>query len=361
MIHIANTQVEFEYAASSSLGLEQDLSRYPLCLQLQFLPLLYAPPNDVVAVTTLPPSDYLACLQQTSGWLHGTAQLIPMKATTPFQGTHCVSWGPSQAVLAWAQERNVHYTLPQDWDMIRLVNSKAFSFRYTTLKEASLLTNEQDLLRWLEKIEGPKVLKTCFGLSGRGHRQIRQSSLAPDVLAFCQQEWKEERPLIGEPWLNRVGDFSSQWFIHTEEKIEKIGVTWFETDARGGYQATVAGPEERLFAQWKDFLFQHLEFVQRPLQDMAKMGFFGFIGIDALLYHDERTDRVDLYPIVEINARQTLSLVALRIQQRLCPDKLLRLAFQSTKNGGHSLLPIRLVTSQGKEIRFHKQLTMNIL
>ncbi len=62
--------------------------------------------------------------------------------------------------------------------------------------------------------------------------------------------------------------------------------------------------------------------------DVAKLGFFGFIGADALLYRHLENQSICLYPLVEINGRQTMSLVALRLQKRICPRQILRLAFQ---------------------------------
>jgi hypothetical protein len=360
-IHVANTDSEFEWASFSSLLLAQSLARYPLCLQLQFLPLLYAQPGDQVAVTALPSDDYLAGLRQTGWWPEGLPHLVSLQAETSFEGARCLSWGFSRQVQAWAKARHMQYEMPKDWHMICLMNSKAFSFRYTCLEEAALLSHEQDLISWLHKVKGPKVLKTCFGLAGQGHRRIDHSSPPPDLLAFCQKEWQQGRPLIGEPWLNRVCDFSTQWLIHPEGQIEEIGATRFETDGRGIYQGTLAGPEELLFASYLPFLYEHRQIALYALKEMVKRGFFGFVGIDALLYQHPQTQVIALYPIVEINGRQTLSLVALRLQQRICPSRLLRLTFNQEVTSTPSLLPLQLASGQGKCMNFHKRLCVIIL
>jgi hypothetical protein len=245
--------------------------------------------------------------------------------------------------------------------MICLMNSKAFSFRYTCLTEAALLSHEQDLMTWLHKVKGPKVLKTCFGLAGQGHRRIDHSIPPPQLLAFCQKEWQQGRPLIGEPWLHRVCDFSTQWLIHPEGQIQEIGATRFETDERGTYQGTLAGPEELLFASYLPFLYEHRHIALHALKEMMNKGFFGFVGIDALLYQHPQTQATTLYPIVEINGRHTLSLVALRLQQRISPQRLLRLAFNQEVTSTPSLLPSHLASPQGKRIDFRKRLHAVIL
>ena len=205
-IHIANTNIEFEFATSSLDSLELSLSCHSLCLQLQFLPILYAHPEDIVAITAMPNQDALAALQQQiEWWPEGLPKLALLHEISPFQGKLCLSWGPSRQVQAWAKVRQVNYTIP-DWMVARLVNSKAFSLRYTCLPEAALLSNEQALLDWLQKIPGYKVLKTCFGLAGQGNWHIADHTPSPELLAFCRKEWENKRPMIAEPWLDRISD-----------------------------------------------------------------------------------------------------------------------------------------------------------
>lgn len=360
IVHIANTNVEFECAHPSLHSLELSLSRNSLCLQLQFLPLLYAQPEDLVAVTALPSEDYLIALQQTGWWPCGLPQLALLQDDTPFQRKQCLSWGPSRQVQAWAEARQMDYALP-DWQIARLVNSKAFSYRYTCLSEAALLYSEKALLDWLQAIQGPKVLKTCFGLSGKGNWRIENSIPSPELLTFCRKEWQQKRPILAEPWLDRLYDFSTQWLIHSNGQIEFFGATRFETDAQGTYQGTLAGPEDILFASFNLFLRQHQEVALKALTDIAAMGFFGFIGIDALLYRHSQDQSICLYPVVEINGRQTMSLVALYLQRRICPHQILRFAFQHHASGLTSLLPNQLVNAKKKIIHFRRGLTATIL
>lgn len=361
MVHLANTNVEFEFAHSPSLSLEQSLSQHPVCLQLQFLPLLFAKKDDIVAVTALPKPDYLATLRQTGWWPKGLPHLAVLQEIEPFYGKQCQSWGSSRQVQAWAELRRMNYALPTDWRIICQVNSKAFSFRYTCLAEAALLSNEYELLDWLHKTKGPKVLKTCFGLSGQGNRQFDITAPTPEISAFCRKEWNQGRPIVGEPWLDRLSDFSTQWLIHPNQQIEWIGATRFETDSHGTYQGTLSGPEEILFSSLEFFLQQHRIFAQKALEDIAGMGFYGYIGIDAFVYRDPDTQSISLYPLVEINGRQTMSLVALRMQKHLCPGQILRLNFQQKASSQPSLLPDQLVNFKGETISFRRRLTISVL
>lgn len=361
IVHIANTNVEFEYAANFPESLERSLSRHPLCLQLQFLPLLYAQPDDIVAVTAMPDQAYFAGLQQQTEWLsEKLPKLALLQDLTPFQKKQCLSWGPSRQVQIWTEARQVHYHIPT-WKVAQLVNSKAFSFRYTSLPNACLLSSEQALIDWLQKIPGIKVLKTCFGLAGQGNWKIEGHVPSCELLTFCRKEWEQKRSIIAEPWLDRICDFSTQWFIHSDQRIELIGSTRFETDEQGTYQATLAGPQNILFVDFESFLHEHCQYVQKALLEIAQLGFFGFLGIDAFLYRHPYDQTICLNPLVEINARQTMSLVALRLQQRICPDQALRLAFQRLNYYSSSLLPTQLMNAKGKMINFQRKLTAEII
>lgn len=357
-VHIANTDVEFEYAGQHFSSLEECWSHYSLCLQLQFLPLLYAAPDDLVAVTTLPDPGYLTGLEKTRLFPCGIPRLALLHEKTPFAGLKCVSWGHSLLVKNWAEARGMRYAIPRDWSLISQLNSKEYSLQYTCLANAALLLDEPSLLAWIQKVPGKKVLKSCFGLSGRGNLLFDDTAAMQKLLLFCHKEWKHNRPLIGEPWLERVADFSTQWIVHPDQQIEFVGATRFDTDARGTYRGTLAGPDELLFGSYLPFLHPHRLFVDRVLQEMAGKGYFGRVGFDAFIYNDPATQGLSLYPLVEINCRQTMSLVALNLQQRHCPNRVLRLAFDDASGLQQPLLPNQLEKANGKRIKFIKNLSV---
>lgn len=344
-VYLTNTDFEFELAHPHNQPLAQQWSRHSLCMQLQFLPLLYAAPGELLAVTAFPSESFLATLKNLS-WRVGAELplLCLLDEVEPFKGLNCLSWGPSQQVQRWTEERQMVYQIPSDWQMIKEINSKAFSFCYTTLEEAALITNPQELKAWLKQVPGPKVLKTCFGLSGKGNRVANQETPLQCLLTFCEKEWSEERPVVAEPWLDRCFDFSTQWMIQPDGQCNLLGSTVFETDPHGAYLGTLAGPNNLLFGPLLNHLNEHLKAAQVVLRDLFKKGFFGHVGIDALLYRCPKSLQVKLYPIVEINARQTMSLVALRLQQRWFPGQVIRLAFAPSEDPRPALLPLEVYT-----------------
>lgn len=337
-LHIANIDFEAELSLTDSSGsLEKAWERQPLSLLLQYLPLLYAQPAEFVAVTAYPDIGFLQQLAAQS-WRQGEPlpALVLLTDRQPLSGYECISWGYSKRVLGWTQERQIAYIMPSDWSLIQRVNSKAYSFQYTPLDQAALLWNISELQKWMHSFEGKKVVKSCFGLSGKGNRIVETLSL--DLISFCQKEWSQGRPVVAEPWLNRLFDFSTQWIITSESTIELIGSTVFETNSHGVYQGTLVGAEALLFGEYLPFLAQHQQSVRKALQKMAREGYFGHVGVDALLYYEG--GEVKLYPIVEINARKTMSWVMLELQRRWFKGQMIRFQFSSQRGSdSFSLLP----------------------
>ena len=178
-LHICNTFFEEELGSSKRQSLKDWLRSHPAVLQLQYLPLLYANPDDLILVSDLPPNPDPRLRLLDDPTLKGQIE----------------SWGASLAIKAWADAKGLKYEIP-DWDAVREINSKAFSFLESPkLPHAALLKTQDELKNWIENTPGPKVLKTLFGTAGRGHFHVGSPRKT------------NELPLIGEPWVNRLFDF----------------------------------------------------------------------------------------------------------------------------------------------------------
>jgi hypothetical protein len=359
IIHLTNTDFEFELAHPDSSSIEQSWIKMPSCLQLQTLALLYAQSNEAIVVTS-PPSDSFIeeFLFLTGRTKEDLPHFISLNDTSSLSGWECLSWGFSRKVQRWAQERQAMYVMP-DWKIVQEVNSKEFSFQESPhLNGSRLIANKQDLEQWLTEIESPKVLKTCYGLSGHGHRLIQDSNGWESVLPFCQKEWRQQRPLIGEPWLERILDFSTQWYLSQKGVLDYIGATKFEVNQVGSYLGTCVGPEQQLFNSFYGFLIDHKKKAEELIEKMAKKGFFGYLGMDAFLYKNHKGSVV-LRPIVEVNGRLTMSLAALRLQQRNFPQEIICLSYVKDQSHAFSLVPTQIQTTQGQVFSFNKKLLLS--
>lgn len=278
---------------------------HPIVQTLQTLPLFYAAPEDLVLVSDLPESP------------DSRLRLI----NAPMTVKRIESWGASQAIAAWAREKKIPYSMPE-WDIVRTVNSKIFSFSNSPkLPFASLLHNEQETLEWIERTPGRKVLKTAFGSAGRGHFHLPSKK---NLASFLKIEFAKGFPLIGEPWVERAIDFSTQW-----KDTALLGATVFENTPDGTYRATITGPRPQIFGSYDWALEEHLAIAQPIVEKIRKIGFFGNLGIDAYVYRWENKEMIQ--PIVEINARKTMSWVALQIQEKKYSGQCLRFSFSPKK------------------------------
>ena len=105
-LHIANTHFESE--------LEEKQRENPIFLQLQFLPLLYADKQDGIGVTHAPHPSFIE-----PKW--------HLLSGNDFPYSQVESWGSSPTIAAWAKKHHLTYLMPP-WEVVKLVNSKAFSF-----------------------------------------------------------------------------------------------------------------------------------------------------------------------------------------------------------------------------------------
>ena len=308
-LHIANTFFEWELETDQKCSLSEAFLQHAIFRQLQFLPALYAAPNEGVLLSDLPEESYWATLQK-KGIPPPKAFTVSDSSFSPY--TKIDSWGASRLVAEFAAKHQLTYRMPE-WEVVRKINSKQFSFESSPkLPQATLLNDEAHTKRWLQSFEGRKVLKTCYGVSGKGHLIIDDQIPWESIARFLKIQWQKQLPVIAEPWMHRVLDFSTQWLIDEDKKIAYVGATLCENNERGQYRFNTVGDEKTLFNVHLPFLKEHVKIAHPILSKIAELGFFGNIGIDAMLYtNPDQLDVPILHPIVEINARKTMGWVAL--------------------------------------------------
>ncbi|MCX6989835.1 MAG: hypothetical protein NTX49_02035 [Chlamydiae bacterium] len=351
-IYIANTQFEWELEQKSAPTLEASFHIHPIYLQLQFLSYLYSQETDVALTTILPDPDYRKRLENL-GLKTPQTELFSYK-TLPKAEIDC--WGRTPSIANFAEKHHLPFSMP-NWSCVKEVNSKEFSFTHADkLEGACLLHNEKESANWIESATGPRVLKSVYGLSGRGHFLL-QNGLEPQAKSFLEKQWKLNHPVIAEPWVERVLDFSTQWIISEEGATTYLGVTLCKNDLRGSYKKTIVLPSDSIGEEYQPHLAEHKKKAEAILTLMTKKGFFGPVGIDAMIYKKESTEA--LHPIVEINARKTMGWVALTLQRTYFSEKIISMSYE---NGSQetNLLPNFGVNHEGKITSFSKALHLQI-
>ncbi len=284
-LHIANTFFEWELENTTNFNLREAFLQHPIFLQLQFLPVLYGGEEDAMLISDEPGQEYWDSLNVKPP-AYFTLEEFP-------KDLEIESWGPSQLIAHWAKSRGLNYSIPP-WEVVKEVNSKQFSFENSPkLPDAELLFNESQAKRWLESFPDSKVLKTCYGVSGKGHLIIENEEWKR-IAAFLQSEWDKDLPVIAEPWVERILDFSTQWLIDRDGQVAYVGATICQNDRRGQYQHNEVGDEKTLFGDKLSFLTEHRQHAESILHIIASKGFFGNVGIDAMLYR--HSNNIHLHP-----------------------------------------------------------------
>jgi hypothetical protein len=196
--------------------------------------------------------------------------------------------------------------------VVKKINRKDFSFSANPkLEGAKILSNKEELIGWMEDVRGTKVVKTVFGLSGRHH--FFKHDIDKQAESFLMRQWSKNLPVIGEPWVDRVIDFSTQWEIKKKPKIDYLGTTICCNDERGCYKKTVVLPCDTIGKDFDDHLTEHKSIAENMIKQIALLGFFGNVGVDGMVY---KKGSYHLHPVVEINGRKTMGFAALALQRK---------------------------------------------
>lgn len=322
MYYIANIFFELELDGCAGASLKEAFGKNPYFKQLQFLPLLFLSKEDTLLVTEMPSETYLKSLSLSD--LPKIALLDDVLEKGDLR-----SWGASKLIVNWAKGKELTYEMANS----KNANSKLWNFeRAQKLPDAKIVYSAAEL----NVADGKWVLKTDQGFAGRGHFVFDETTLKA-AMAFASKQWKRKAGIILEPWVERVCDFSSQWHISKEGKLKLLGLTkCLNTDA-GVYLGTEVG--EGIFGELAPFVEEHVEYCKGYLQNIVQEGFFGNLGVDAMVYKDVKTGGITLHPVVEVNARMTMSAAVLLFHQKYRKEKVTRIYYGSSDSSGINLLP----------------------
>ena len=354
-LHLANTCFETELELTAAQPIDRILEQHEVFLQLQFLPFLYGSPHDGVVVTQFPDESYWEELKALS---FSPPRHHLLRQSDPFPYEQLETWGASAAAAQWAKNHAIRYESPS-FDLVRKIQSKAYAFENAPqLPGSAILSDHIQLKKWLVDYQAQTIVfKTCFGTAGRGHMVIdpQKPVEIAKLINFLQKEWRSGRPILAQPWMERVLDFSTQWKITPEKEILFLGATLCESNERGQYKGNWVGDLPQLFGEHLHYLDKQKEVASEVLKKIAALGFFGNIAFDAMVYKADAFAQ-ELYPIVEINARKTMGWVALELHKKRSSSRFLCLRYSPKDTEGKGLLPQKLKRIDGSIIEFSRQL-----
>lgn len=174
------------------------------------------------------------------------------------------------------------------------------------------------------------VVKQAFGLAGHNALRLWEPNVAESQRRWMEKSLENGRPLVIEPWLDRIADFSGQ-FEMSAGGLQLLGYTGLLTDARGQFVANTAAPQHAravpsaVLECFRDHpgspallhrLF--LKLATRLSAELKTVGYLGPIGVDAFVYRDA-AGQARLKPVVEINPRYTMGRLTLELMKRAAP------------------------------------------
>jgi hypothetical protein len=192
--------------------------------------------------------------------------------------------------------------------IVKHVNSKAYS---TELKDKLGIRNVSQFVRShveLDRIgkklldSGSFLLKDTFGVSGKGNLLISTESMLNRVSAYISKQEKADKEtlFIVEPLLNKEVDFSCQFEILPDGGFHLISVQQV-LNADFAYQGSITAAPPLLRQLERD---GYWELMQDVAVQLYKSGYFGHVCVDSMVLQDG-----SIVPLVEINARKSMSLI----------------------------------------------------
>ncbi len=219
------------------------------------------------------------------------------------------------AVVPGVKEFCTTYSLKEDFpnlEVIRRVNSKAFSTKLSSGMEhpfhGMVITGINELENLLTSGK-PMLVKDVFGVSGKGSYLADSQSSITYLFKGLQKQISNGKKLyfVVEPYLNKKLDFSCQFYVGKKGMtLESIQVIRNNNLSYGG---TITADKEFLSYLEKE---KYLQVMESVAEAMAQEGYYGDACVDSMVLTDDT-----IIPIVEINARKSMSLIKRQIEKRL--------------------------------------------
>lgn len=205
-------------------------------------------------------------------------------------------------------------------DIVRKVNTKSYSLEMRDRLQldnvgvvvdsvSSFYERGAQLLR-----RGPFLVKDEYGVSGKGNLLIESAGTLASIGRYlsAQAARGHRVRLVLEPYLSKSADFSCQFRIEEDGSVEVVSVQ--ELDNSGQSFGTSRSPRPELMETLDKLDYFRL---MRGIGSLMHAdGYHGDVCVDSMVLEN------GLAPLVEINARKSMSLIKHAIDQHLARDGL---------------------------------------
>lgn len=186
----------------------------------------------------------------------------------------------------------------------------------TLPQPAMLLTNLADIEHFVESYPAA-ILKSPFSGNGRGNLPT-YGHLTPTLRRQCNGVLLKQGALLGEPQYNVIQEFAMEFSCHGGN-TQFEGLSLFKTRHFGYLHNLLLSDYsiQHTLSQW--ISPSVLDQTQQLLMDFIHQNitpfYNGYLGVDMFIY--EKDNQYKLNPVVEINLRMTMGMVAHIIFEKL--------------------------------------------
>lgn len=173
----------------------------------------------------------------------------------------------------------------------------------------------------------PVVVKPSFSGSGFGFKFIRNKDDGKNIIKDIEYLMNHGGITV-EPWCTRIHDFSSSININNNGNLSPIRHQRSFSSKYGTFVGIYISPSDPVIMKYQRI--QESAVINTAIE-LHKQGYFGPAGFDSFSYVD-RYGNEKVAPVIEINARHSMSDVAHALRNRYAPDKFCFFRMMSKKN-----------------------------
>ncbi|MDR3262655.1 MAG: hypothetical protein LBT78_12610 [Tannerella sp.] len=243
-------------------------------------------------------------------------------------------WGlslPTIRLFESLRTRHAALAIPR-WEEIRTRLTGRQTATGCLLNIQSLLPDTQSLIlpcfcshpdeirQFMSVCPPPYLLKMPYSCSGRGLYWLRKDDLDEPSLRWIGGALKKQGQLSIEQALDKVCDFAMEFESDGNGRVMYQGLSVFDTLPKGPFSSSLLGSPELLKKQLLPYVSENRlrevqEAVTTVLTETLASVYQGYLGVDMLIYR--RNGAYLIHPMIELNLRYTMGLVAMQLSRRL--------------------------------------------
>ncbi|MFJ1892489.1 hypothetical protein [Streptomyces sp. NPDC088170] len=198
--------------------------------------------------------------------------------------------------------------------VVQQVNGKAWSSELAAAHElpgaGTVVRSADELFTVVRRLQGTVLVKDPYGVAGRGTVEVTGPGALRRLVRRLQAQEDEglRTELVVQPRYERAQDFSAHLEICRDGSWSLRGLQGM---TNGGYRHAVSHPVPPGLPAELDRR-GYPDILEQVAHALAAAGYFGPVGIDSMLLADG-----GWLPVLEINARMSMGLLTLELDERV--------------------------------------------